>query len=564
MAWTSFLADPRIIIDGFFQDWDTGTTLYSDPTGDHHGDSLDWQSMRITHDSVFLYFSFKLNVQINLQNQNGIVLYIDADNLVKTGKSAIHPGAELEWRFGERIGFWHKAGDSTRLYHEYIGLVSAPTVTSNQFELAIRRDKISDTIRVSLQSIGDRIPDGDKIITYCLTPAAAPAVFVPSLDKENPQLLRVVTYNCLQDSLFNSGKRPYFQRLLHAISPDIIGFQEIYSHTAGETQNLLESFLPGNWTSTKSDPDIILLSRYPILYQTPIGGNAAFLLDIRPLSDLPLLIIVAHLPSSNQETKRQAEVDQIMAFIRDAQTKSVIPGLKKHSPIIIMGDMNLVGLARQLHTLLTGDIEDNAYYGPDYLPDWDEQILQDLMPLTSGLPMTFTWRNTHSSYPPGRLDYIIYTSSRLKPQKSMVLYTPALPESFLRHYELQTMDSPSASDHSPVIGDFSLLSGTLVTFPTDLPPDSVDCQIYPNPFRQNLNLIIFSTHNLQCPIEISVYSVDGKIIRIASLDPIQTKTTQWVWDGCDKHGHTVSSGIYLISIRTHTGGYSVRKAIRLN
>nr|MBP7462403.1 hypothetical protein [Candidatus Delongbacteria bacterium] len=292
-----FGTEARIIVDGFFQDWTTITPTLTliDPAGDFYNDSLDLLELKLSHDSLYLYLDFRLNCEFNLQNKNGLVLYIDTDHQSATGKQAGLVGAELEWRFGDRIGYWHQPGDSIRLYHEMIGLISAPTVTSNRFELAIRRGistqpdngiPMGDSIRISLISRGDRLPDGVSGITYSLTPTTSPSYELPDLAKTDSLHLRIVTYNCLQDSLFNPTKQSHFQRILQAIDPDIIGFQEIYDHSAEETRVLLESWLSGPRYGARIDPDLILISRYPILESLPIGTNAAFLVDIHPRSEL--------------------------------------------------------------------------------------------------------------------------------------------------------------------------------------------------------------------------------------------------------------------------------------
>ena len=113
----------------------------------------------------------------------------------------------------------------------------------------------------------------------------------------------------------------------------------------------------------------------------------------------------------------------MMAFVRTARNGGIIT---PDSPMIILGDMNLVGLAQQQRTLLTGDIVDENRFGSDFAPDGDGSALADLKPPVTGLPMFFTWYNSQSPFSPGRLDYIVYTDSVLEPGNRFVLFTPTL------------------------------------------------------------------------------------------------------------------------------------------
>jgi len=51
-----------------------------------------------------------------------------------------------------------------------------------------------------------------------------------------------------------------------------------------------------------------------------------------------------------------------------ARTPEGVVQLPPGTAITVLGDLNLVGGTQPLDTLLTGDIQDNARYGPDSLP----------------------------------------------------------------------------------------------------------------------------------------------------------------------------------------------------
>jgi exonuclease III len=236
--------------------------------------------------------------------------------------------------------------------------------------------------------------------------------------------------------------------------------QEIYGHAAEETRDVIAEMLPDDpdgsaieWQASAVESDIVVVSRYPIIDTFPIGGNGAFLIDPGEAYEKDLFLIVAHLPCCGSNEGRQREIDEIMAFIREAKEPGGVLDLHPGTPIVIMGDLNLVGYNQQLETLLTGDIVNTEDHGPAFTPDWDGTDLTDLLPIHTHLPMAYTWYNDNAYYWPGRLDYIIYSDSAAEPAKSFVLWTDAMPTRTLLDYGLEKGDTDRASDHLPVVCD---------------------------------------------------------------------------------------------------------------
>ncbi len=99
--------------------------------------------------------------------------------------------------------------------------------------------------------------------------------------------------------------------------------------------------------------------------------------------------------------------------------------------------------------------------------------------------MSFTWYDEDNSFSPGRLDYIIYSSSVLKNENSYVLFTPAIDADTLTKYNLELRDVVVASDHLPVVTDFSLKNLTDVNSKkkVETPTEFKLLQNYPNPFN---------------------------------------------------------------------------------
>jgi hypothetical protein len=173
-----------------------------------------------------------------------------------------------------------------------------------------------------------------------------------------------------------------------------------------------------------------------------------------------------------------------MQFIRSIKNLSGIFPVKKNTPVIFTGDTNFVGLKQQRTTILQGDIVNESKYGKDFLPDWDNTFLEDAKPKTTGYPGSFTWNSVYSSYPAGRLDYIIYTGSVLQLENAYVLSTDNLEREILDKYQLNTEDSFNSSDHLPVVADFSIKNPNPINEITI----KEQLRLYPNPVNEVLNI----------------------------------------------------------------------------
>jgi endonuclease/exonuclease/phosphatase family metal-dependent hydrolase len=468
----------RIVIDGEFLDWDHLTPACTDPIGDEMTGDIDFGRLWASYDGQYVFLSLEVGAEINLQSLNQITLYIDTDGSSHTGTRIDGIGADLEWTFGQRSGYLKRGLLPRRISHDDIGLVSAPTVTSTRFEVAIARRAGLAGYRSRFPSPtwhivivdehgGDRIPDSGEVVTVRFDKAPAKPLTPISLGRHDRDHLRILSYNVLWDGIFDPdpARREAFAGILRAVDPDIIGFQEVFSHGARQTRAFIQSTVFsgfargfGRWYSSKPDPnsDIVLVSRYPIRQAYPIGGNAAFLLDLSPWYECDLLLIVAHPPCCGNNTGRQWEIDAIMAFIRDAKETGGVLDIQPDTPIVVMGDMNFVGDSQQLKTLITGDIVNTVEHGPAFAPDWDGTDFADLLPRHTHLPMAFTWFSPDEYFWPGRLDYVVYSDAVIDIGNNFVLFTPGMPADVLTSSRLKADYTTKASDHLPVVCDLVL------------------------------------------------------------------------------------------------------------
>ena len=466
----AFTATQRILIDGKFDDWESKSSLWFSSATSSVG-NITLQNLKAFNDDDYLFVYFESTETFSLLENNNLKLYIDTDNDNLTGHSIDGMGAEIEMNFGTRKGLMH-SGTATEIGFSDLFMVTAPTVWNNEYEFSICRNTknsseetifTNNTIKILLKNESASKTD---VVTYSFSSNDLEPLPTYSIKKKSDDFLRVVSHNVEYDGFFKNENLDTYERLYSTMDPNIIGFVEIYNHSDEDLNQRLEEILPSNdgekWNASHI-ADNFLATRYSILGSYSCGdyGNGAFYINMRPYYNCNALVIVAHPPccSSNDEA-RSNEIDAIAAFIRDAKSGGGELTIAENTPIILLGDMNLVGNPKQWETLLTGDIDSEDSFGSDFYPDWDGSDFMDAIPYDSNLPMAFTQgvSTFAGGYPKGRLDVTLYSGSVLDLKNSFVLYTNALPNDSLNYYGLLLDDTESASDHFPLVSDFKILA----------------------------------------------------------------------------------------------------------
>jgi endonuclease/exonuclease/phosphatase family metal-dependent hydrolase len=268
-----------------------------------------------------------------------------------------------------------------------------------------------------------------------------------------------------RNRLFNADRHPSYRRILQAVGPDVLAFQEIYDNTADEVEQEVEGPIDGiseSWNWAKTGGELVLGSAYAIRDTATIRGaegqpSGGYLLDTRDALGTRLVVVVMHpkcCGGASEDRSRQATVDGVVAFLRDLKQGEGPFTVPDETPIVVMGDMNFVGDAQQPRTLRTGQIVNTDEFGsPPAAPDWDGSPLLDTNPQQAGSPLHTTTFSTGSSFPPGRLDYAYVTDSVLDVVHEFLLSTPALSTNQRTEYGLDADDTTTGSDHLPVVID---------------------------------------------------------------------------------------------------------------
>ena len=442
-----------IRIDGIFGDWESVEPVYTAP----EGSPGPAREVRMADTPELLFVRFDLAEETILQSDNHLVFHLDADNDPATGLSLAGIGADFTWRFGEREGTVRAGGREEPVNAYQAGVVTAPTVSSERFEFKLDKTFFSEEETAFFSSTGiawvlAEDPDGGAgegaaSGTYRLRNIPrAPYPEIP-IGRPEGRHIRLVSFNVLWDG--HLLRPDPFRRILRALNPDVIAFQEIGRKTSEkETRGQVEKWLGGEWYSGRRR-DCVTVSRYPIVGAAAVDGNLAVLIDL-PEEDFDrnILVINTHLPFGPRHEARAAEISNLLSFIETAgRGEGPIP-IEEGTPVVLIGDKNLVGPRVHLKTLLKGE---------ERKPDWDSTPLADLHPYHSSAPRSYTWRSyRRAGFGPGRLDYVIYTDSVLEPIGGFILATDSMSEAALERHGLRRDDTDVASDHYPLVVDFRL------------------------------------------------------------------------------------------------------------
>lgn len=556
-----FAQSAPISIDGVYDDWTSNLATFADPVESVSG--IDILEMQVSNDEDFLFIRLKIDTEIDLTTDlvpQGIMLHIDADNDPTTGHQVQNGyGSELGVVFRDRYAYFNVVPNSNVSFSD-IRMRPAPTVTSNEFEIAIGRDVLpdgvnslftADTIRILFTDTmgGDNMPNSGTVFYYTFDETPVTPLIPTELTKENENYIRVVAYNTLWDGFLDAERLPFFENIISILNPDIIGFSECGSTSPTYVKTLFDQWLPlgnsnGWYVSNDYSGDLITLSRWPILQVwRNLYRQFPVLIELPEMYQTDLLFTNSHLRCCDANYERQEQVDEYVAFMLDAQNPGGSVNIAQDTPFIYAGDLNLVGFAQQLTTLITGDIQNTASYGQGSAYDWDNTEVTDQICQQSDKRMAYTWRDDYGSYPAGRLDYIIYSDAVMEAEKSFTIQTEVMPTDRLQEYGLYQFDTSSASDHFPVVTDFSI-NAAIGTSTNEL----TNSIVYPNPTKG----ILCIQNEKVSDYELSIY--DSRRIHIKTFSAYSQKAFIDL--------EFLSSGIYFLQIRDDQGNRTWKKVLK--
>jgi endonuclease/exonuclease/phosphatase family metal-dependent hydrolase len=375
------------------------------------------------------------------------------------------------------------------------------------------------------------------------------------LDRYSPSDIRIMTYNIYQDHNFpdtSSINAAKFARIISAVNPDILNIQEVYTHSAAQGVALMNSIAPRpngqSWYGWRGS-DNVILSKYPLSMQgtqpspSPAWSMAMALVDLPSATyDRDFYIMNNHYKCcAGFDALRQQTSDSIVNWMRQGRTDGGSFDLPGWTPIITLGDLNIVEGVQPKQTLIDGNIIFESTYGTDSPPDWDGSFARDVAPLHNGVgPANYTWRDDSSSFAPGVLDYIFFTDSAADLANRFVLNTVTMSAADRAATGLQVNDvvlDPSQGDydHLPVVADFRLAPWSRIAdFDLDGNLDAGDIDLLQTIFRSGTNQLRYdlngdanlSTHDMQAWL----FDILGTIPGDANLDLVVDGQDFNVWN----------------------------------
>jgi hypothetical protein len=395
------------------------------------------------------------------------------------------------------------------------------------------------------------MPNSGETFNYTFDNTPTPPVNLIEISKADTSFLRVLNYNILEDGILDPQRDQYFTRILRSINADIMCFNENWNTSASQMQNKINEILPltggGSWRAIKIDGGNITVSKYPIIQSWQVYPDkriTASFIDLPSYFESDVLVINSHFKCCGGVTndqKRQIEADATIDFLLDAKTPGGVIDLPSDTPFLILGDLNLVGERQQLTTLVTGEIINTQLFGNGGPPDWDETDLEDLISQQTDKRTAYTWRSDNSSFPPGRLDFQIYSNSVMRVEKSFVIQTEIMSADRLTQYGLLQFDTKNASDHFPKVTDYSFNVTSVVA--EDFQPKEVRLeQNYPNPFNPRTT-IQYAVNSRQF-VNIKVYDVLGTEITTLVNKQLPAGNYKITFDAAE-----LPSGIYFYQLR---------------
>lgn len=466
------------LLDGAVAEWDSGAVAEADP---------DW---------LYLRFSVEGEPEAIQAANETLSLWLDLDANRATGwkppqRAFATLGVDLELQFSPRNAEKNTIGSGVRVvgyradgsavdlkWHDVMATFS-PTYASAWYEARLSRHSevaawglptggftAAGTLRgtfVTSNAAGTIIGYAD--LFSATTPArnAARPTSDAGVPARTPGALRVLSWNILHDQPLKTPAA--YGRIIRALDPDVVLLQE---WDTGDSASVAQWFVTNvdaqrEWHAVKLEGaearqgGVAIVSTREL---TRLGPGKLALVNADG-KESPVRAVTAALgPPANGPTdfftgavftsvhlkccgSAGGPEDQRRLAEARAINNAVAMAIAPDPPPVrlIAGDFNLVGTRPPLD-LARADL------------DADGSDLAVAEPRVLGDSALYTWWDEKSPFTPGRLDYVLYSDSTVRPVRALVFDTWKLSDAALARLGLERSDS-SVSDHLPILIDLA-------------------------------------------------------------------------------------------------------------
>jgi endonuclease/exonuclease/phosphatase family metal-dependent hydrolase len=485
---------PRVFLDGQFSEWADAVVVVEDGA-DAPLSAVDIRSIRGLDDAAWLFLSMDLGREVNAQSMPGTLhLLVDGDDdeatgIAMNGMRGVDLVIDLSHRrgAGRGVGFSMRAArpdGGMETFSSYaLGVTVAPTWAASRFELRISRLGASETgpfaERIRLKAVymeGEDALDETAVGSYAFRTVAEEAVPEPtdawSTGAEGS--VRVAAWNVSGRSFTANAEG--FARVLAALGPDVLLLDEVAGDITPEAVRDFLSLEPlndlGSWNFVLGESGgrqrAVVAARDRAIrpaesmrrvdyhpreletLATRLPAEAGRLVEVereRGLSAtgawidvggtevlfVPVDLQSAGWAGSPQDLLRVLQARTIRAHILEERGDA-------RAPVVVGGDLNLVGLRDPLDTLVANLDTDGS-----------DLVIVDAERL--GERTHSTWRSADTPFGPGRLDFLLVPDAAAEVVGSFVFGTEDLDWETLQRAGLESDLSERLSDHLPVVAD---------------------------------------------------------------------------------------------------------------
>ena len=204
-----------------------------------------------------------------LPNDFRILLDLDDDPNTGVDYASQGLGVDLLINLATRQAIRYTNGSGIESFNE-VGMRASPTYSGKEFEIAFSRDMaqvIGPDVRIKWYDNATQVGFPEEGMGHTLSESPEP--FLPmSIERPEGTLDRIAFWN-MNGRMDQPNAQQAMERILQAVSPDILALSEVSDVSPTYVQNLLNDWLPieggASWNVVEDDWDLMIAAKGDIL-----------------------------------------------------------------------------------------------------------------------------------------------------------------------------------------------------------------------------------------------------------------------------------------------------------